>query len=413
MPWRALLRTSGAVWGLLPVCLWMWVFAHQPDFPVTDRYWEAATAQITSVGIIPVSLCAAAGAWEGARLKRSRLASGAAARTPLVVALAQLRVVGGVGLACVLWALACVAGRATGGPTGPDLRVVGLLCLLLVAYTAVGYAAGWLFPGVLAVPAVAVATFLWLSYPVAFEPFWLRQLNGTNLTECCAYDRTLDPRALVAPALVATGLLIAAVVAVAARAWTTRLAGLLPLALAVLVAVPLVDPLGFDPTKSRDTAALTCTGAAPRVCLWPEQADDAEKFRTWVGQSSARLRTAGVPLPKTYTPTFSRPTRADVAASFVSALMPSSPPACAERRPWAGESAYGPVAAWLEWTAGARESDVAQRFDDGGRTLALVRAVRELPPRAQQRWYDINRAALTRCDREPKLSPKAFTGDAA
>ncbi|MFF9900782.1 hypothetical protein [Streptomyces longispororuber] len=413
MPWRALLRTSSAVWGLLPACLWMWVFAHQPDFAVEDRYWEAATAQITTVGIIPVSLCAAAGAWEAARLKRSRLASGAAARTPFAVALSQLRVVWGVGAACVLWALVCVAGWATDGPRGPDLRVIGLLCLLLIAYTAVGYAAGWLFPGVLAVPAVAVATFLWLSYPVAVEPFWLRQLNGTNLTECCAYDRTLDHRALVAPALVATGLLVAAVVAVVARAWTVRLAGLLPLVVAVLVAVPLVDPLGFDPTKDRDTSALTCTGASPEVCLWPEQAQDAEKFRTWVGQSSARLRKAGVATPRTYTPAFSHPTRADVASSFVSALMPQSPPPCAQRRAWPGEAAYGPVAAWLEMTAGARPSDVAQRLDDGGRTLALVHDVRRLPTRAQQRWYETNRAALVHCDRKPELNPKAYVGGGA
>ncbi|MFD5699642.1 DUF7224 domain-containing protein [Streptomyces lasiicapitis] len=412
MPWRALLRTSSAVWGLLPVCLWMWMFAHQPDFPGTDRYWEAATAQITTVGIIPLSLCAAAGAWEAARLKRSRLASGAAVRTPLAVALSQLRVVWGVGLACVLWALACVAGWAKDGPRGPDLRVVGLLCLLLVAYTAVGYAAGWLFPGVLAVPAVAVATFLWLSYPVTIEPFWLRQLNGTNLTECCAYDRTLDTRALAAPALVATGLLVAAVVAVVARAWTARLAGLLPLALAVLVAVPLVDPLGFDPTKNRDTSALTCAGESPKVCLWPEQADDAEQFGTWVGESSALLRKAGMATPRTYTPTFSRPTRADVISSLVGALMPQSPPACAERRAWAGESAYAPVGVWLELTAGARESDVARRLDDDGKTLSLVHEVRALPVRAQQRWYENNHAALTGCDRKPELNPKAYTGGA-
>ncbi|MFD9864012.1 DUF7224 domain-containing protein [Streptomyces alboflavus] len=413
MPWRALLRTSSAVWGLLPVCMWMWVFAHQPDVLVADRYWEAATAQITTVGIIPVSLCAAAGAWEAARLKRSRLASGAAVRTPIAVALAQLRVVWGVGVACVVWALACVAGFATGGPGGPDLRVVGLLCLLLVAYTTVGYAAGWLFPGVLAVPAVAVATFLWLSYPVALEPFWLRQLNGTNLTECCAYDRTLAPRALVAPALVATGLLVAAVLAVVTRTWTARLAGLLPLALAVLVAVPLVDPLGFDPTKGRDTSALTCAGKSPQVCLWPEQSADAQEFGQWVATSSARLRKAGVPTPRTYTPTFNRPTHADVVSSFVGALMPPSPPACAERRAWAGESAYAPVGVWLELTAGARETDVARRLDDDGKTLSLVHDVRKLPARAQQRWYETNRAALTRCDREPELAPKAYAGGAA
>lgn len=413
MPWRALLRTSGAVWGLLPACVWMWLFAHQPDSTVTDRYWEAATAQTTTIGIVAVALSAAAAAWEAVRLRRSRIAdyAGAPVRTPLVVALSQLRTVWGAGLACVLWTLLCVSEWAAGAPGAPDPRVVGLLCLMILAYTLAGYAVGWLFPGVLAVPAVAVATFLWLSYPVALEPFWLRQLNGTNLAECCAYDRTLDTRALVGPALVATGLLVAAAVAIVVRAWAARLAGLLPLALAVLIAVPMVDPLGYDPTDSRDTAALSCAGASPQVCVWPEQDDDAKKFRTWVEDSAGRLRKAGIAMPRAYTPAYSHPTRPDVIASLVSALMPQTAPACAaDEGSWAGESAYGPLAAWLELTAGARTANVAGRFDDGGKTLALVHRVRKLPVQAQKQWYKKNRAALTSCDVKPELNPDAHGG---
>ncbi|GAA3084694.1 hypothetical protein GCM10010449_05590 [Streptomyces rectiviolaceus] len=413
MPWRALLRTSGAVWGLLPACAWMWFYARQPDALVSapEGYWEAATAHIAVVGIVPLTLCAATGAWEAVRIRRSGLIDrGAAARSPLVVALSQLRTVWGAGLLCVMVALACVAERAMGGPGGPDLRVLALLGLLVTTYTLAGYAVGWLLPWMLTVPVVAVAAFLWLSYPVSMEPLWLRQLNGTNLNEGWAYERTLDARALIAPGLVAAGLLLAALIVMVARAHVVRLTAMLPVTVAIAVAVPMVMPLEYDPTKARDTSTLSCAGAPIRVCLWPEQSQDTEKFRPWVENAAVRLKEAGVKLPKTYTPTFSDPTRADVVMSLVSGILPDPVPVCSERHTWPGEEAYAPVAMWLELTAGGNAEDVADRIDDGGKMMSLVQDVRKLPATDQTQWYSNNRSTLTRCDLKPQLTTTTYKG---
>ncbi|MFE0178039.1 hypothetical protein ACFWZ2_37590 [Streptomyces sp. NPDC059002] len=414
MPWRALLRTSGAVWGLLPACVWMWFYSRQPDALISapEGYWEAATAHTAVVSIIPLTLCATTGAWEAVRLRRSGLVDkGAAARSPLVVALSQLRTVWGVGILCVMVALACVAERAMGGPGGPDLRVLALLGLLVLTYTLVGYAVGWLLPWMLTVPAVAVATFLWLSYPVAVEPLWLRQLNGTNLNEGWSYERTLDARALIAPGLVAAGLLLAAPIVVLARTRIVRLTAVLPVAITAAVAVPMVMPLEYDPTKSRETSALSCAGEPVQVCLWPEQSQDADKFRPWVEDAAVRLKKAGVKLPKTYSPAFADPTRADVVMSLVSGMLPDPVPACSERHVWPGEKAYAPVAMWLELTAGGNTDDVAGRIDDGGKTMSLVQDVRKLPANAQTQWYSKNRSTLTDCNLKPRLAATAYQGD--
>ncbi|MDQ0942913.1 hypothetical protein QFZ67_004618 [Streptomyces sp. V1I1] len=416
MPWRSLLRTSGAVWGFMPVAAWMWLISRSPDFTFTVGYWEAATAQISYIGIFPVALCAAAGTWEAVRLKRSQIAAdgGAAVRSPVAVMLQQLGVVGAVGMLCIAWALFCVAEGAKGAPGVPDFRVIALLAFLVCTYASLGYAVGWLLPGILAVPAVAVGTFLWLAYPVAMDPLWLRRLNGTNLDYCCAVDRTLDPRALQAPAIVALGLFVAALVIIGGRSAMSRLLALAPVAVACAVAVPLVMPMGYDPTRNRDVSALSCSSGTPRICLWPEQQHDASKFRMWLEEGTKRLKEAGVDLPETYTPSFVGPTRARVLASLVGSVMPKDAPSCAQKgAAWPGGRAGAPVATWLELTAGGRADDVAQRvLGDGGKTLSLVQQVRALPAEAQLNWYRTNRAALTDCVTQPQIDPSAYAGSA-
>lgn len=415
MPWLALLRTSGAAWAVIPTCAWMWYFTRQPDYLVIRGSWEAATAQTTLIGIIPASVCAAAGTWEAIRLKRSRLidtGGGTSARSSLTVALAQLRIVWCTAAIFAAWALICASRWASGGPGLPDMRVLALLALLLGTYTVAGYAIGWIFPGLLAIPCVAVGTYLWLAYPAALEPLWLRQLTGTNLSECCTYSQTLTPRALWVPALVLLGLAGSALVAIMARSGRNRLLAVLPLAVAAAVAVPLAMPLGLSPSKQRDTSAIQCTDGAPRVCMWPEQRGVAEDVRSWVRDGAARLSVAGVEPPATYTLDADNPDRAVVLKALVSTIMPIRFPDCGKQRAWAGRSAYFPVGAWLEITAGTLPVEITQRIGDGGKTVALVDRVRALPAKAQLSWYRANRAALTECDREPQLEPGGHAGGA-
>lgn len=412
MPWRTLLRTSGAIWGLIPVCAWMWLVSHQPDFTSAPRYWEAATAKMSLVATMPLALCAAAAAWEGVRLKRSRLVGpGAApARSTLSIALSQLHTLWGVGAACILWALVCVVRLAQGGPGGPDLRVLALMGLMVCTYTLVGYAVGWLLPAMLAVPVAAIATYLWLTYPVAVEPLWLRQLNGTNLRECCSYKQALRPAALIAPALVAAGLAAAALITLITHVWWRRLVALVPLAAALLIAIPMVKPLGYNPSQPRPTSALSCSDGTPHVCTWPEQEPDAANFRKWAGETAARLQRAGVSVPTQYMPTFANPHQAVVRSALISGiLLPASNFNCPTGS-WPGQAAYDPVRGWLEVTAGTTEADVAKHFDDDGKTIALIHSVRSLPARTQLAWYQTNLASLTNCTKEPRLDPATYRG---
>ncbi|MFK4224829.1 hypothetical protein [Streptomyces sp. NPDC019890] len=288
-----------------------------------------------------------------------------------------------------------------------------MLAFMVCAYASLGYAVGWRLPGILAVPVVAVSAFLWLAYPVAMDPLWLRHLNGTSLGDCCGVDRTLDPRALLAPTIVTLGLFLAVLVIVGERSVMRRLLALVPVAVACAVAVPMVMPMGYDPTRNRDVSALSCSSGTPRICLWPEQQQDASKFRSWLEEGTKRLKEAGVVLPKTYTPSFVGPTRARVLASLVASVMPTDAPSCAQKGAWPGGRAGAPVATWLELTAGGRADDVAQRVvGDGGKTLSLVQQVRSLPAEAQLNWYRTNRAALNDCVTKPRIDPSAYAGSA-
>lgn len=288
MPWLSLLRMSPAAWGAIPACAWMWYFAQQPDFHVTEGYWEAAIAQTTLIGMIPASLCAATGTWEAIRLKRSGLVDnggGTSARSCLTVALAQLRITWYVSALFVLWTLICVTRWASGAPGLPDLRVVALLSLMLFTYALAGYAIGWLFPGLLAVPATAVVTYLWLAYPAALEPLWLRQLNGTNLSECCAYDQNLASRPLIVPAVVLLGLIGFALLAITARSRRGRLMSILPLTAAAAIAIPLAIPLGLSPSEKETPARCGALMGTYASASGPNRATKPDGFRPGRGKA--------------------------------------------------------------------------------------------------------------------------------
>ncbi|KOT99945.1 hypothetical protein ADK87_13600, partial [Streptomyces sp. NRRL F-4711] len=79
-----------------------------------------------------------------------------------------------------------------------------------------------------------VGSFVWMAYPAAMNVFWVRQLNGTNLAECCQLDQVAAPRSIVAPTLASIGLLAAAwLVTVRGR----RLRPLAPVVLTVAIAI--------------------------------------------------------------------------------------------------------------------------------------------------------------------------------
>ncbi|GAA3289559.1 hypothetical protein GCM10020295_01690 [Streptomyces cinereospinus] len=283
--------------------------------------------------------------------------------------------------------------------------MLGLELLVVVAHAAAGYAVGLTLPRLLAVPVALVGSFVWMAYPASMNVFWVRQLNGTNLAECCSLDQVTAPRSILAPALVAIGMIVAARLT-APRRWLRRVMAPAVLAIAVALAAWIVRPLGYSAVEPRPTELRTCTDTRPRVCLWPEQQHAAADVTAWATDAHARLAAAGVTTRSELSLRSLSPNRDEVRSLIALSAIPQSVPACAQHGQWPGNLAFGPLSAWLTLTAGTDPGEVAARYVP--EEAATATKVLERPRQAQLAWFRYNERTLTRCDRQPILDPARF-----
>ncbi|MCP9956798.1 DUF7224 domain-containing protein [Streptomyces sudanensis] len=401
MPWHTVLRVSVA--PRVGVLLLLWLFAYSGNVTelVTHGYWESVAAQSTSLLVWTAPAVAACGAWEGLRVRRSRALRGAPVRTFGSVSLAALTPTLILGALAVAVALGLLLPQAAGDPGWTTMAVLGLELLVVAAHTAVGYAIGLSLPRLLAVPVALVGSFVWMAYPAAMNTFWIRQLNGTNLAECCALDQVVAPRSILAPMLVSIGLLLAARL-VTTRRWGLRI--LAPVVLTVVVALSawIAHPLGYGAAESRSTALRTCSGTQPRICLWPEQRDAATDIVVWATDAHTRLASLGVTTATELSPRSSTPTSNDVRSLVALSALPEDIPTCAKYGEWPGSQAHGPLSIWLAVTAGTDFQVVASRYAPA--EVEVATRVLERPRQAQLVWFQQNAKTLTRCDLQPFLS---------
>lgn len=400
MPWSTVLRVSIAPRIGLLLILWLLAYRDSITGLVTRGYWDSVAGQSSSLLVWTAPAVAACGAWEGMRVRQARTLQGAPARTFTGVSLAVLSPTLVLGVLAVTLSLGMLLPQAAGSPNGTTAAILALELLVVAAHTVVGYVLGLTLPRLLAVPAALVGSFVWMAYPAAMNVFWVRQLNGTNLAECCQLDQVAAPRSIVAPALVSIGLLAAArLVTVRGR----RLRSLAPVVLTVAVAVSawIVHPLGYSAAESRSTAARTCSATHPQVCLWPEQRDGAEDITTWATDAHKRLTAAGVTTTARLAPRSTTPTSDDVRALLALSALPKDIPACAQTGEWPGSRAYGPLSAWLTITAGADPRTVASRYAPP--EVDVAKRVLEQTPHDQRVWFQQNVETLTRCDKQPIL----------
>ncbi|MFE5970140.1 hypothetical protein [Streptomyces sp. NPDC056463] len=413
---RTVVRSSSAS-VLLPLLVGFVFLALGDDLSawVTPHYWPSATGNAAFALPFVSAACAAAAAWEGARLTKGRVFEQTAVRGPVGITLPLLLPVLAMGLLGILVALFTSAVAADVPLGSPHFGILAAVLAMLLANTLVGYIVGRVMPGVLAAPLALIGSFFVTAYPASWSTFWPRYLVGGGLSSCCSVDTTIDSRALLGTAVFAAAVSCAALTLIHFRG------GAVPLGVAAALVVgglgaswAMVRDLGPEPLQARETRRLVCDNAAqPEVCLWPE-VENPETVRRDARVATAKLVKAGLQVPPTLTMAAHpgkgalklgiapNPRSVDIAGGVASGLLPE-PPACAlNGAPYPAAAAAGPVAAWLYATAGVPAETVAGRF--GPQEGAFAQRVSKLPPDEQLAWYEKNRAAMRSCNTEPHLS---------
>ncbi|MDH2391549.1 hypothetical protein QCN29_22765 [Streptomyces sp. HNM0663] len=412
---RTAIRSSAAT-ILLPFLMGFVFVALGDDLSawVTFHYWPSATGSSTFALPFVAAACAAAAAWEGARLHRGRVFDQAPARSQLAITAPVLAPVAVMGLLGMLAALLMSATAADVGLGIPQFGIVLVVVGVLAANTLVGYIVGRVLPGVLAAPLALIGSFFVNAYPSSWSIYWLRHLVGGGLDSCCSVDTTVDSRALLSAGVFTTAVCLAVVILIQRRGSATALVA------AVVVSVGgfgagayIARDLSAEPLQARSPEVLICEGTQPRICLWPEVADRAMVQRE-TRETVKRLERAGLQAPQTLTmaarpetgavklgiPT--DPRAGDIPGGVASGLLPE-PPACAlEGEPYPAGEAGAPVAAWLYATAGAPADSVAGRF--GQQEAALAQKVMKQPRDVQLDWYQRNMSAMRHCGKQPQLN---------
>ncbi|GAB3165379.1 hypothetical protein GCM10027059_22820 [Myceligenerans halotolerans] len=391
------------------------------------------------VGAEISTVIAFGGAVSGVRLRQARWDTRPHARAlPLV-------------LAEMLWphvVCGAIALLAATGLALAEMRVVGVPNLwpvfaeifVVAAAGVFGCAAGVRLAAPVALLGAPAAWWFVLAFRASVEPAWIRHLGG--VVDCCELYETVNPLVLAATALTAIAAIVVWYLVIdgrragsAGEGWKMRGAwGGVAVAL-VVVAVVLVRPLDWSPAIAR-SGQLACAGDAPRVCMWPEQAELLDRVADTAHDTLAGVhRGTGVPVPTTLTQDHGVVVSDEVRAFTLTAaesresLIVQIASAAAvlpewtclesvEKRPgwsgWAPEpmeaSSYSPdyvVNAWwsVKGLAAAAAMNEAEAVDqvvgiettDDRRALDQVLA---LPVSEQARWVDQAQRAFAACDPE-------------
>ncbi|MFV2125278.1 hypothetical protein ACFHWS_12125 [Micromonospora sp. LOL_013] len=385
----------------------------------TPGYWTAAVAKANLMLFIVVPLCAVCAAWEGMRHRSGGIDTQTIARPMWTVVFVAVGPTLVMGLAGVVAAVLSTAPAAVGAPGGPHLGLVGVYLLVMVGYTVVGYGLGRWLPPALALPVSLGGSYIWLAYPAAVEPFWIRHLNGLSFEGCCAIDQQPDARALLAAALFAVGIGAGTLVALAG-ARPGHVGGALSFTALLVVAVTVAAPLGPSSGGPR-AGAPQCVGQRPTLCLWPEQETARDAIHPALASAYPRLAAVGVTLPETVTSQESNaadavfivlPAESDpqtAVLSLVSSIVPDTVPACAAEGEWPGAHNRAALLVWMALAAGVPASELGPVAPP--ELIDLAVRVRQLDEDRQAAWYRANLAPLADCTTVPRLDPELFTSD--
>jgi hypothetical protein len=425
---RTSLRVMPAFWFALPIVLLAGGYG-TALYP-SDHYGLGATAMGTGALAFVAGFTAATAAWEGARLRRtvwwsptvrSRLAIAAWAVLPSVL----------VGFVAFMAAVGVLLARS--GATAPDLTLIAVGTLDLVAWAVVGFAAGILLPVPVAVPVGILLPFVWLAFVPAMDPVWLRHLTGM-FRDCCGNAQDMAPAAVWASVLADVGIIAAAAILVGGRKTARRLgASILAMAVPLVAGVALVSGMTYAPVVPRDPALLACRErAGVTLCVWPEHVPQADELATVVSDVRSRWLAAGIEAPAVFTEADRTVAPAgsltyqvagtaldDVILALANGMTPQQPDCVDPTTGYTMGTTGGIAAIWLHaWyaAAGGMSADrLAQEFGSnwgmGGGTLdplPTVDALWEVSPAARRAWAAHAAALVSTCDQvevDPTVRP--------
>lgn len=400
-------RSATAV-KFAPVVIVVAVMAAQVNAQYLNNYWLDATTKATIAMIILAPACAGLAAWEAVKWRDASVVAGSA-RTRLHIAVFLLRPVAALAVAGLVVSALLNAARIIGTPGHPSLEVMATVSWVLLAHIAVGWLLGSVAPKSIAMALSAASSFVWLAYPPAFQPFWIRNVTGHLGTSCCDLDQELAPQALIAPAILATAVLGVAVIMLTTgfRGRAVGFVALPVLLFGVVLSALIVRDFGADPVVPRSAQMACSDKGSTRICLWPEHADHLSQVSGTLLEATERLVAAGLPQPRGLTEaskdgwwTFNATSssRKNVRTSLAVGVLGDLPPACPEGQHWTGGHAYGPLTVWLTRVAGLSWDDARSLSD--GRDARRVRDLLASSKHEQMAWYAEMSSAVQSCGRD-------------
>lgn len=393
-------RTMPALWLAIPISILAGWYVTLLD--PSDGYGVDATAKASMTLAFVGSFCAGCAAWEGSRLRRAALWNAPSVRSRMTIAFWSLLPVVLVGLTAVLVGIAIQLARSSAGP--PDLRIIIVAALNLVAYSVFGFALGVLLPFAVAGPLAIVVPFVWVAFVPAMYPVWLRHLTGM-FRDCCGLAQDLALRPVIGSSLLDAGIIGAFALLISGPAPAVRrLRGAaVTLGLASGAGALLVAGMGYAPVVPRDVGRLECRAAdRVSVCTWPEHRALSAELIAIVTRVRDGWEQAGIDAPSVFTEadrSVAQPsalvflissyrfTNDDVVSALATGKLPATPD-CAGG--YTGGIAFEYLAAWYSASGGMTVDGLTERYgydaDPYTPVLTVVEKLRAAPVAVRQRW---------------------------
>ncbi|MGW2767442.1 hypothetical protein [Streptomyces sp. NPDC001275] len=290
-----LVRSSTALPALLPalgLTLSFYFFSTHAQVVYWPYPYAPTLVQrsIEQVYALSYALVSAASAWQGARYKESRVSELAPYRRGWTIVAWALAPVVAVGWLMLLVPVALAFAERPTWPTPDSLPPLLLGMALCAAHGVIGFVVGQRLKPALAVPVMACAVFLLVSYPHAMEPFYLRHMSGEYFAHI-GFAETATADSMVAQLLPTLSLAVAASLTWVRGHTLLRTAlGIAVCASATLVSYSIVKDWNYNPRVNIGAVEVTCTGTAPEVCLPKNAGKDTKEISGEVGRTFALLK---------------------------------------------------------------------------------------------------------------------------